>query len=63
MTDPAAAPAAQLWTVEQVAHYLNVKARTVYDYVYNRDLPSLKVGGSLRFRPAEIEAWIEQQND
>ena len=62
MFDPVEAPEpVQLWTIDQVAHRLNVRSRTVHEYIKSRDLPTLKIGGSLRFKPSEVEAWIESQ--
>ena len=44
-------------TVREVADYLKVKDRTIYRLVANGDMPGFKVGGSWRFRKAEIDRW------
>jgi excisionase family DNA binding protein len=49
------------WTVRQVAEYLSVNERTVYRMAERGDLPGFKVGDTWRFRRADIDAWIEQQ--
>ncbi len=53
-------PPEKLWTVADVADYLGVTERTVRTWQYSLRLPHLKIGGTVRFRPAEIVAWAEQ---
>ena len=50
-----------LWTADQVAAYLNVHVQTVYVKAASGDIPSLKIGRGLRFRPSEVEAWLDAQ--
>lgn len=45
-------------TVREVAEYLKVKERTIYRLVAKGGIPAFKVGGSWRFRRAEIDEWI-----
>ena len=45
-------------TVRDMAEYLKVKERTIYRLVAKGGIPAFKVGGSWRFRRAEIEEWI-----
>ena len=46
-------------TVREVADYLKVRDRTIYRLVGNGEMPGFKVGGSWRFRKAEIDRWTE----
>ena len=46
----------ELWTAQQVASYLNCSKSWVYDTEAAGRLPSLHVGGLLRFEPAVIKA-------
>lgn len=55
MTDP-------LLTVAEVAEYLRVKPRTVYQWVWRRRIPFLKAGATVRFRRAEIDEWLARRN-
>ena len=48
-----------IMTVREVAEYLKVKERTIYRLVANGRIPAFKVGGSWRFRKAEINRWTE----
>lgn len=47
-----------LWRVPQVAKYLKLKPRTIYNKVSLGDLPYHKVGGTLYFLRDEIENYI-----
>lgn len=53
-------PVGGLWTVRDVAGFLNIKEATVRDWVYRRTIPFLKVGRILRFVPIEIEKWATE---
>jgi excisionase family DNA binding protein len=48
-------------TVRDVADYLNVNEKTVYRLAQRRELPGFKVAGAWRFRPEDIEFWVESQ--
>lgn len=47
-----------LWTVEKVAEFLEMHPQTVYAKSRLGEIPSLKIGRSLRFRPEDIRAWV-----
>ena len=51
-----------LWTVEDLAEYLQVEKKTIYDWVHKREIPFLKVHRLVRFRPKEVKAWLSYQN-
>jgi excisionase family DNA binding protein len=46
--------------INWVAARLGVKPRMVRRLVHERRIPNVKVGGHVRFEPAEIERFIEQ---
>ena len=48
-------------TIREVADYLRITEKTAYRLAGSEKLPGFKVGGSWRFRRAEIDAWIEGQ--
>jgi excisionase family DNA binding protein len=54
---------AALFTPDDVASILHVSAAWVRDHATRKQprLPSVKVGKLLRFRPEEIEEWIQEQ--
>ena len=47
-----------LITVKEVADYLKLKEQTVYLLARQNKIPSLKVGGSLRFKKSQIDSWL-----
>ena len=48
-------------TVQQVAEYLAVDAKSIYRLVGRGELPGFKVGGAWRFQKADIDTWILEQ--
>ena len=51
----------KILTIKEVAEYLRLVEKTVYRLASERKIPGFKVGGSWRFKKAEIDKWIEQQ--
>lgn len=50
-------------TVRDVATYLNVDDKTIYRLAQKRELPGFKVAGAWRFRPDDLERWIEARKN
>jgi PTS system nitrogen regulatory IIA component len=50
----------EIMTIEEVADYLRVSERTVYDWAQKEMLPGGKLGTSWRFRRSDIERWVDQ---
>jgi len=48
-------------TIEEVAKYLRVSERTVYDWAQKGEIPSGKIGTVWRFKKAEIEQWVNDR--
>ncbi|MBR6143643.1 MAG: PTS sugar transporter subunit IIA [Treponema sp.] len=48
-------------TIEEVAKYLRVSERTVYDWAQRGEIPSGKIGAVWRFKKAEIEKWVNER--
>lgn len=55
-TKTGAAP--PMWSLLQLQNHLNVSGRTIHRLIRSNGLPHLKVGGQLRFRPHEVEMWL-----
>jgi excisionase family DNA binding protein len=49
------------WRVDEVASALQISVQSVYRYVANSEIPYHKLNRSVRFRPSEIERWIESK--
>ncbi len=46
-------------TIKELAKYLNVTERTIYNLLERGELPGFKVGANWRFRKEDIDKWIE----
>ena len=51
----------RLLTVEEVAGWLQVKPRTIYQWVHEGYLPVLKLGTLVRFAPGGIRDWLRKR--
>ena len=52
-----------LMTVTEVADYLRVRERTIYELVRTQRIPSCKLSGKLLFPKRLIELWVAQSAD
>jgi excisionase family DNA binding protein len=50
-------------TLREVSEYLKVTERTIYRLVAGKKMPAFKVGGSWRFKKADIDQWINSQSE
>ena len=50
-----------LWTVEQVCRALACRPSWLYDQVEGRRFPVVRLGRQLRFRPADVNAYLNAQ--
>lgn len=51
-----------LWDVKQAATRCALSEAYIYRLVAERRIPFVKIGGALRFKPAEIESWLEAKS-
>ncbi len=55
-----------LLTVQEVAEYLQVDEQTVYKWTSDEEtppkdrLPSIRLGGVIRFKKVDIDSWLEE---
>lgn len=57
-TEPETRP---LWTVVEVAEYLQLNPETIRQMARKSKIPCIKVGRVWRFQRGEIKLWIQQQ--
>lgn len=48
-------------TIEEVAKYLRVSDRTVYDWAQKGEIPAGKIGTVWRFKKSEVERWVNER--
>jgi nitrogen PTS system EIIA component len=51
----------EIMTIEEVADYLRVSERTVYDWAQKGQLPGGKLGTTWRFKRSDIENWVNRR--
>jgi excisionase family DNA binding protein len=49
-----------LWTVAELCSATKISKSTIYEWVHEEYIPHIKVGGCVRFRPSEVQAWLQQ---
>lgn len=59
----AAPPLSPLMTTAEVADYLRVKERTIYDMVARQTIPFSRATGKLLFPRRLVDAWLEAQTE
>lgn len=58
MTEP---DADEILTLDEVAAYLKAGKKTVYRLAQQGQIPAFKLGGTWRFRRAELHRWMADQ--
>ena len=48
-------------TLEEVAKYLRISERTVYDCAQKGEIPAGKIRASWRFKKSEIDKWVDEK--
>ena len=51
----------EILTVQEVAEFLRVSERTVYDWATSGTIPCGKLGTTWRFKRNEVEKWVNEQ--
>ncbi|HDZ77592.1 MAG TPA: DNA-binding protein [Candidatus Omnitrophica bacterium] len=51
----------RLMNIEELAHYLRLKKQTIYNWLNQRKISGMKVGGVWRFDRKEIDLWLKNQ--
>lgn len=49
----------EIMTIEEVAQYLRVSERTVYEWAQKGEIPGGKIGTAWRFKRPEVERWVD----
>ena len=53
----------ELMTVQEVAEYLRIKERKVYDLLAQKRIPCTRVTGKWLFPRFQIDRWLEQNSE
>jgi excisionase family DNA binding protein len=51
----------RLLNVEELADYLHLQKQTIYNWLSQRKISGIKIGGVWRFDKKEIDKWLRAQ--
>jgi len=51
----------RLIDIEELAEYLKIKKQTIYNWLSERKISGIKVGGVWRFDRKEVDAWLKSK--
>lgn len=51
----------QVFTVKEIANYLNCSVSSIRTMVRNKDIPYFRIGSKLNFNKEAIDIWIHNQ--
>ena len=52
----------RIWRISDVALFLQCSVRTIYNKTSKGEMPHIKKGNTLYFRPEAIESWVIEGN-
>lgn len=53
----------KLWTLDEVADFLQVKPSVIKYWVQISEIPFVKLGKQYRFDQRDIKTWVEQRKE
>lgn len=51
----------RLMDIDELADYLRLKRQTIYNWLHQRKISGIKVGGVWRFERKEVDAWLKSR--
>lgn len=51
----------RLWTFQDVAVYLHTTRQNIYKLIKEDKFPRIEMGGRIRFRKSDVDAWLEER--
>jgi excisionase family DNA binding protein len=60
---PQPVPTDCLWTIAEVARYLRVHPKTVYKWVRDEGLPSIRIRSAVRFHRSDVLRWLAARKE
>jgi len=51
----------RLMNIDELADYLRLQKQTIYNWLHQRKISGIKVGGVWRFEKREIDAWLKNR--
>lgn len=51
----------RLMNIDELANYLRLQRQTIYNWLHQRKISGIKVGGVWRFDKREVDAWLKSR--
>jgi excisionase family DNA binding protein len=51
----------RLMNIDELADYLRLKRQTIYNWLHEKKISGIKVGGVWRFERKEVDAWLKSR--
>ncbi len=51
----------RLMDVDELARYLKLRRQTIYNWLHQKKISGMKVGGVWRFERREVDAWLKSR--
>ena len=51
----------KLMDVDELARYLKLRRQTIYNWLHNKKIAGMKVGGVWRFDRREVDNWLKSR--
>jgi len=51
----------RLMNIDELADYLRLKRQTIYNWLHQRKISGIKVGGVWRFDRKEVDVWLKSR--
>lgn len=52
---------ARLIDIDELAEYLKLQKQTIYNWLHQRKISGIKVGGVWRFERREVDNWLKSR--
>ena len=49
----------RLMNIDELADYLRLRKQTIYNWLHQKKISGIKVGGVWRFEKKEVDAWLK----
>jgi excisionase family DNA binding protein len=51
----------RLMNIDELADYLRLRKQTIYNWLHQKKISGIKVGGVWRFDRKEVDAWLKSR--
>jgi excisionase family DNA binding protein len=51
----------RFFNIKELSEYIGISIDTIYFWVYQKSMPSYKIGKHRRFKVEEIEEWLNKR--